>query len=83
MGLWELHHVTDNNPFAFQIIYYDHYIDTIIIIWDGSIDSVEESLSHCNTNSLGISFTHVTYPEKLALLDLELYCDGETIHALN
>lgn len=83
MGLWELEYVTDNHPFASQVIYYGHYIDDIIIIWDGSTDSVEQFISYCNTNPLGISFTHVTDPEWLAFLDLEGCHDGHTIHASN
>lgn len=82
MGLWELEYVSDQNPFASQVVYYRRYIDDIII-WDGSIDSGDKFLSYCNTNSLGISFSHVTDPEKLAFLDLELCHDGTTIHASN
>lgn len=82
-GLWESEYVTDQNPFASQIVYYGHYIDDIIIIWDGSTDGVEQFLSYCNTNSFWISFNHATDQEKLTFLDLELYHEGSTIHASN
>lgn len=83
MGYWELQYISHNNPFAAHIIYYGRYIDDIILIWEGTSESIESFVKHCNCNSLGLSFTHVIDPEKLIFLDLELFHSESEIHATN
>lgn len=83
MGYWEHTYLTADHPFAANIIYYGRYIDDIVIIWDGTLDGILTFVQYCNTNTLGLSFTHVADPETLAFLDLELCHDNETIYAKN
>lgn len=73
MGYWERQYISHNNPFIANIILFGRYINDIVIIWDGTIDSLVQFVSHCNHNNLGLSFTHVVNPDRLAFLDLELY----------
>lgn len=73
MGYWKLQHITHNNPFTIKVIYFGRYIDDIVIIWDGTRESMESIVQYCNNNPLGLSCTHVMHPDKLAFLDIELY----------
>lgn len=72
MGFWEKFHVWSQNPFARHLVYYERYIDDILIIWDGPLDTVSEFVTYCNSNPFGIKFTFVVDAKSLVCLDLEL-----------
>lgn len=69
IGFWEHMYLTTNHLFAAPVIYYGHYIDDIVIIWDAFVQ-------YWDHNSLGLPFTHVADPNTLAILDLELCHDN-------
>lgn len=73
MGLWESQSIWHNNPYSKYLTFYSRYVDDIIIIWDGSSDSIQDFVKHCNDIPHGLSFTYVTNPNKLAFLDSELH----------
>ncbi|XP_040212777.1 uncharacterized protein LOC120943503 [Rana temporaria] len=83
MGLWENRHICQNNPYLKHLIFYERFINDIIIIWDGAGDVIDDLVSHCNNNPYGLSFTSVTDRDKLAFLDLDLYHINNEIHAKN
>lgn len=83
MGLWELSYIWHNNPFLSNIVFYGRHIDDVIIIWDGNEPMVQDFVTHCNDNNMGLSFTTVMNKEKLSFLDLEWYHVGKEIHARN
>lgn len=83
MGYWELLHIDHNNPFATHVVYSGWYMDDIIIIWDGSPQLIDSFVHHCNNNTLGLSFTHVSAQESLAFLDLELCHKDRSIYTKN
>lgn len=83
MGYWEEHYISHNNPYSSHIVFFGRYIDDLIVIWDGPIDSITSFVDHCNHNPHGLSFTHVSDPNCLAFLDLELSHVDESIIAKN
>lgn len=83
MAYWEENYIWHNNRFGENIVYYGRFIDNIIIIWEGPLPTVENFVSFCNNNSLGLSFISVTDSVNLPFLDLELYHINHTIHAKN
>lgn len=83
MGYWEEHYISHNNPYSSYIVFFGRYIDDLIVIWDGPIDSITSFVDHCNHNPYGLSFTHVSDPNCLAFLDLELSHVDESIIAKN
>lgn len=50
MGFGENLYIFQNNPFAQNILFFGHYIDDIIIIWDGSVDVIDLFVEYCNKN---------------------------------
>lgn len=83
MGYWELFYIWHNNPFASHLVYFGRYFDDMMIIWDGPDTLIPKFLEHCNSNTIGLSFTAVTDEKNLAFLDLELFHDNTTICAQN
>lgn len=72
-----------NNPFAKHLVFYDRYIDNIIIIWDSPPSLIDDFVAHCNSNELGLPFTSVWNKESLAFLDLELNHEHNKVFAHN
>lgn len=83
MGYWEHLHIWQNNPYASHLVFYAHYIDDVVIIWDGPDTLIPGFLEHCNTNTMDLSFTVVSDDNKLAFLDLELFHHDNNICAQN
>lgn len=68
MGFGKHLYISNNNPFATHIVFYGHYIDDIVIIWDGPVHTVYAFAQHYNNNTLGLCFTYVQNPDILAFL---------------
>lgn len=83
MRYWELQYILHNNPFIANIIFMGTILIDIVLIWDGTIDSLVQFILHCNYNNLGLFFTHVVDPDRLAFLNLELYQSDSCIDATN
>lgn len=67
MGNWERHY----------IVFYNRYIDNIIVTWDGLWESISSFVSYCNANSSNINFTYIADPGFLVFFfsDLVLSTD--------
>lgn len=72
IGFWEKQNIWSKNPFARHLVYYGRYIDNALIIWDAPLKTVARFVSHCNSNTYGIKFTHVVDTHSLVILDVEL-----------
>lgn len=83
IGLWENWHIWNSNPFTSHLIFYDCYIDDVIIIWDVPKSSVQPFVAHCNANDMGLSFTSICDENTLAFLALTLSHHNGTTHSQN
>lgn len=83
ISLWASSNIWHNNLFSSNIMFYGRYMDDVIIIWDGSPSTMQDFVSHCNSNNMGHFFMSVIVKDSLAFLDLELYHVGNKIHAQN
>lgn len=77
MDLWEEQYIFSKNiP---QIKMYKRYIDDVIILWNGTTDSLTKFLDNLNNNKYGITFTGKWSPDKIDYLDLEIFKTGEKL----
>lgn len=83
MGLWETSCVRDHNFFAEHLVFYGRSIDDIIVIWDGPNHTIQDFVTHCNSNNFGLSFTSGTNTTSLCFLGLELSHLESTMIAKN
>lgn len=83
MGYWEERYVWTHNPFARYTVFFGHYIDDVLIIWNRSVELFESFDTYCNDNTLDLSFTHVLDSTDLVFLDLVLYHEGRSICTKN
>lgn len=72
-----------NNSFSEHIVFYRRYIDDVLLISSGGPDLFSSFVIHCNTNALGLSFTHVLNPMELGFLDSVLSHDQQNIITCN
>lgn len=72
MRCWENFFIWKNNLFGANLVFYDIYIDDILIIWDGPDQDLSNFLEYCKDNLFGIEFTYVIDKDCLVFLDLEL-----------
>ncbi|KAM4038417.1 uncharacterized protein ACNLHF_016739 [Anomaloglossus baeobatrachus] len=54
------------------ITYWGRYIDDVLVLWTGTVDSFQEFVKDLNINNIGLSFTYDIGINKLAFLDVLL-----------
>lgn len=69
MGHWEEDNIWANNPFAKFIVYFGRYIDDIVLIWSGGPEKFSSFVAYCNSNTFGLTFTHVLNSQQLVFFD--------------
>ena len=71
MDMWEAEHIYGQNiP---QLRHYRRYIDDLIILWDGTEDSLETFIEELNNNRFGITFTGSWHNQSVDYLDLQIF----------
>lgn len=55
-----------------SLVLWARYINDILLLWNGSLASLERFFGHLNTNDRGISLTYEASTEKIHFLDLEI-----------
>lgn len=74
MAYWEDSCIWADNPFSCHLVYYDRYIDDVIIIWQGDIKTIQDFFGYCSNNQFGV---HWFLTNTLVFLDLELFHDHD------
>ncbi|CAH2285995.1 Hypothetical predicted protein, partial [Pelobates cultripes] len=67
------------NPFQANIAFYRRFIDVIIMIWNGTPDSIRQMLETINQLDTPVQLTMTMDPYTADLLDIRLYKENNTI----
>ncbi|XP_078506462.1 uncharacterized protein LOC144765749 [Lissotriton helveticus] len=65
--------LTPTNPFHTSIRWWKRYIDDVLVVWRGTVDSVNEFHQWLNSRNQFLKFTMETNKERIAFLDLSIY----------
>lgn len=78
MNMWEEKYIYEKRiP---QIKLYWRYIDDLIILWEGTVESFEKFLKEINHNEYGISFTGEWDYQQIDYLDLQVFKNGNELY---
>ncbi|XP_063805763.1 uncharacterized protein LOC134984051 [Pseudophryne corroboree] len=66
-----------------DLVLYGRYIDDLFIIWNGDAESASAFVSHLNSNSFNLIFTHTYHPHNINFLDISLEIRGNRISTTN
>lgn len=72
-GWWEDNFLfSPSNPFLSHIKWYVHYIDDLLLIWEGTHSDIESFVTCANKNPLNLEFSFDTHQSNINFLDLTL-----------
>lgn len=64
-----------------KIVLYKRYIDDVFILWNGTVEALETSLSNINNNFYGLKFTGNCNQSEIRFLDLHIIGEGKWAHS--
>lgn len=62
-----------------ELVLWARYIDDVLLLWDGSYDSLCSFMDGLNSNERGISFKYEASQEKIHFLDLEIRGENNSL----
>ncbi|MEE6519610.1 hypothetical protein FKM82_017279 [Ascaphus truei] len=72
MGFWESRYIWTNVGLEARLVFYGHYIDDLLTVWDRDENSLTQAMDDFNNNDLGFKFTHQSHSIEIVFLDVAL-----------
>lgn len=76
MAQWEESVIYSNTPV--ELTFYKRYIDDVLLVWNGTKDSLEEFLTQLNINDKNIKLIYNISDKQVSFLDLETTLSHQT-----